>query len=86
MFNTIKVEDVNPPLRYPYAHTMSLLVLVGFHELKNTAMELLSALPLAGGEPASEVASMLAILKGVSLPEMRYPRSDQNPRRKAGQY
>jgi len=65
MFDTIRVEDVNPHLRYPYAHTMSLLVLAGFGDLKDSAVELLSALPLAGGEPDKEVASMLAILKAV---------------------
>lgn len=65
VFNTIPVEDVKPHLRYPYAHTMSLLALAGFRDLKDAAVELLSALPLAGGEPDKEVASMLAILKEV---------------------
>ena len=65
IFNTIQIEDVKPRLRYPYAHAMSLLALAGFRDLKDAAVELLKALPLAGGEPDKEVASMLAILRAV---------------------
>jgi hypothetical protein len=65
MFSSIQAEEVTLNLRYPYAHTMSLLVLADFRELKDRAVTLLNALPLAGGEPDKQVASMLAILKAV---------------------
>jgi hypothetical protein len=65
MFLSIARERLSKALKYPYAHTLGLLVLAGGHsDLKEDSITLLSEIPPMGGEPDRQVRTILEILKG----------------------
>lgn len=64
LFTTIQVDTIPSPLRYPYAHTMSLLALAtGSVDLRDNGLSLLEALPPEGSERDKEIAKMIQLLK-----------------------
>jgi hypothetical protein len=64
LLDTIKDNEVSAVLQFPYAHTVSLLVLVGGIETQRQhAVALLEALPPTGGAQDEHVKSLLLSLK-----------------------
>ena len=66
LFNSIDPKDVLPPLRVPYAVTMSALALAtGVIQLRDRAISFLNGLTPAGGEQDKNVRSLLHDLKSM---------------------
>ncbi len=64
LFTSIQADKIPSPLRYPYAHTMSLLALAtGSVDLRDKGLSLLEALPPNGSESDKEIAKMIQLLK-----------------------